>query len=713
MIPPMLPQSLKITPRLDRWIRFNADRTVTVFSGKVELGQGIETAIAQIAAEELNVALERLSLVAGDTTQSPDEWYTAGSQSIEIGGTAMRLACAEVRNLFLEAAARELEVNVAELRVRDGTIEVAGTDLRTNYWDLAPRISLARDATGAVAPKAPAEHWTVGKSVARRDLRAKVTGAAYVHDLELPGMVFGRVLRPPSYSASLAAFDASTIRAMPGVVAVMVNGSFIGLCAEREEQAVSAIQAARAAASWLEESLLPSITEVHDLLPALPSVRSLVHRQGETSVTRSLRRLEASYSKPYIAHASIGPSCALARYEGGKLTIWSHTQGSHFLRSQIAQVIGAAPAEVEVIHKDGAGCYGHNGADDVALDAALLARACARPVLVQWTREDELAWSPYGSAMVVRVAASLDATGRVVDWQHEIWSHTHIKRPGWGEGVNLLAAWHMDPPFPVPPAKDVPQPTGGADRNAIPLYDFPAQEISYNFIADMPLRVSALRSLGAFANVFAIESFMDELAASTNTDAIAFRLRHLKDARAREVIETVAKAARWTTEEKKGDATRGRGLGFGRYKNRGAYCAVIAEVEVAESLRVKRVVAAVDAGQVVNPNGLTNQIEGGIVQAISWTLKEQVLWDRDRVLSRSWESYPILRFDETPEVEVLILSRPGEPALGVGECAAGPTAAAIANALFNAMGVRARDLPLTPDRIASAIAQSDAGEPRA
>ena len=702
MIPPLLPQSLKTTPGLDRWVRFNADRTVTVFSGKVELGQGIETAIAQIAADELDVALEHLSLVAGDTAQTPDEWYTAGSQSIEIGGMAVRLACAEVRSLFLEAAARELEVSIEELCVNDGTIEVAGTDLRTSYWDLAPRVSLARDATGAAAPKAPTQHRIVGTSTPRRDLRAKVTGAAYVHDLELPGMVFGRVLRPPSYSARLAGFDADAIRAMPGVVAVIVNGNFVALCAEREEQAVSALLAARRAASWREESLLPSTTEARDLLPALPSVRSLVHRRGETSPTGSVQRFEARYSKPYIAHASIGPSCALARYDGGKLTIWSHTQGSHLLRGQIAQVLGVAAADVEVIHKDGAGCYGHNGADDVALDAALLARVCARPVLVQWTREDELAWSPYGSAMVVRVAASLGATGRILDWQHEIWSHTHIRRPGWGEGVNLLAAAHIDPPFPLPPAKDVPQPTGGADRNSIPLYDFPAQEISYNFIADMPLRVSALRSLGAFANVFAIESFMDELAIAAKTDAIEFRLRHLNDPRARAVIEAVAKVARWKTGEK-GTAERGRGVGFARYKNRSAYCAVIAEVEVAETLRVKRVVAAVDAGQVINPDGLTNQIEGGIVQAISWTLKEQVLWDRDRVLARSWESYPILRFDETPEVGVLILGRSGEPGLGVGECAAGPTAAAVANALFNAMDVRARDLPLTPERIARAM----------
>ncbi len=698
-----LPQSLKVTPRLDRWVRFNADRTVTVFSGKVELGQGIETAIAQIAADELDVTLERLALVAGDTTRSPDEWYTAGSQSIEVGGAAMRLACAEVRSLFLEAAGRELEVNVAELTVRDGTIEVAGTDLRTSYWDLAPRVDLARDATGAAASKPPSQHGLVGRSACRRDLRAKITGAAYVHDLELPDMVFGRVLRPPSYSARLTAFDAEAIRALPGVVTVMVSGSFIGLCAEREEQAVDALQAARQAASWEESARLPPTTEVRDFLPGLPSVRSIVHRHGEHAAVAPSRRFEATYSKPYIAHASIGPSCALARHEGGRFTIWSHTQGSHHLQRQLAQVLGVAADDVDVIHRDGAGCYGHNGADDVALDAALLARACRRPVLVQWTREDELAWSPCGSAMVVRLAASLDAAGAIVDWRHEIWSHTHIKRPGWSDGVNLLAAWHMDPPFPVPPPKDVSQPTGGADRNSIPLYDFPAREVAYNFIADMPLRVSALRSLGAYANVFAIESFMDELAAAAGSDPIEFRLRHLADPRARQVIETVASAARWTGGEK-GDGTRGRGVGFARYKNLSAYCAVVVEAEVGEILRVKRVFAAVDAGQVINPDGLANQIEGGIVQAISWTLKEQLLWDHERVLSRSWETYPILRFDETPEIEVSIVSRPEEAPLGSGECAAGPTAAAVANALYNAMGVRARDLPLTPDRIARAMA---------
>jgi nicotinate dehydrogenase subunit B len=697
----VLPQSLKTTPRLDRWVRFNADRTVTVWSGKVELGQGIETAIAQIAADELDVSLERLSLVAGDTTQSPDEWYTAGSQSIEVGGMAIRLACAEVRSLFLEAAARELEVAVSELDVRDGTISVPGTDVRTSYWELAPRVDLAREATGAVAPKPPSRHGVIGRSAPRRDLAAKVSGAAYVHDMELAGMVFGRVLRPPSYSARLAAFDAGAIRALPGVVDVLVSGDFVALAAEREEQAVAALDAARHAASWKEDARLPSTTEPREFLPELPSTRSIVQQHGDRP-GGSLRRFESTYSKPYIAHASIGPSCALASYDGRRFTVWSHTQGSHHLQRQLAIALGVGPEEVDVIHKDGAGCYGHNGADDVALDAALLARSCRRPVLMQWTRDDELAWSPYGSAMVVRVSAALDESNRIAEWRHEIWSHTHIKRPGWGEGVNLLAAWHMDPPIPVPPAKDVPQPTGGADRNAIPLYDFPSQEVAYNFIAEMPLRVSALRSLGAYANVFAIESFMDELAAATDTDPIEFRLRHLEDPRAREAIEASAKAAGWTTGEK-GDGTRGRGLGFAQYKNRSAYCAVIAEVDVGQAVRVKRVHAAVDAGQVINPDGLVNQIEGGIVQALSWTLHEHVLFDRERVLARSWDTYPILNFDETPEIEVVILDRPDELALGAGECAAGPTAAAVANALFNALGVRVRDLPLTPDRIARAM----------
>ena len=699
MSAPVLPLSLKTNPRLDRWLRFNPDRTVTVRSGKVELGQGIVTAIAQIAAEELDVSIERLQWVAGDTSASPDEWYTAGSQSIEVGGLSMRLVCAEARQLFLQAAANELEVGIEELQIEDGAIGVPGTDVRTSYWDLAPRVSLARDATGAASPKPASAYTVVGKSVLRRDLAAKLSGAAYVHDMVLPGMVHGRVLRPPTLTARLEKFDDATVRALPGVVAVFVSGDFIGLCAEREEQALKALAAAERSAAWKTGAALPESNEIGEFLDKLPSTRSVVHaKQGEGTV---VTRVEARYTKPYLAHASIGPSCALARFEAGRFTVWSHTQGPHHLRAQIAAALRMPVADVDVIHRDGPGCYGHNGANDVALDAALLARATGRPVRVQWTRADEFTAAPCGSAMILHLRAGLDTSGRVVDWQHEIWSHTHIKRPGWAEGINLLAAWHMDPPHPVPPPKDTPLPTGGATRNSIPLYDFPRQEVAYNFIAEMPLRVSALRTLGAYANIFAIESFMDELAAAANADPVEFRLRHLSDPRARAVIEAAAKAAGSRKQDEAG--ALGRGIGFGRYKNMSAWCAVVAEVEVAEKIRVRRVFAAVDAGEVVNPDGLRNQIEGGIVQAISWTLKEAIRWDRERLLSRTWEDYPILKFDEVPAIEVVLLDHPGLPGLGVGECAAGPTAAALANALANALGVRVRDLPLTPERIAAAM----------
>ena len=702
MSAPGLPQSLKTNPQLDRWVRFNADRTVTVYSGKVELGQGIVTAIAQIAAEELDVSLARLAIVPGDTRCSPDEWYTAGSQSIEVGGAAMRLACAEVRLLFIEEAARRFEVSAAELRVRDGAIGLPGTDLATSYWDLAGEVSLARAATGRAPPKPCVEHAIVGKSAPRRDIRAKISGAAFVHDMELPGMVYGRVLRPPAQGASLKSLDQDAIRSLPGVVGLCVSGSFVAIAATREEQVVAALEAARAAAQWHAAPALPEPGEISAVLPALPSTRSITSAKQIAGPDAVVTWREAIYSKPYIAHASIGLSCALAEFKDGKLTVWSHTQGPHHLRAQVARVLGIAQSEVEVVHRDGAGCYGHNGADDVALDAALLACACGRPVLLQWTREDELAWSPCGSAMVVKLRAGLDARQRIVEWQHEIWSHTHLKRPGWGEGVNLLAAWHMDPPFAIPPAKDAPLPTGGADRNAVPLYDFPTHEVAYNFIADMPLRVSALRTLGAYANIFAIECFLDELAAASGVDSIAFRLQHLRDARACAVIETAAAVAGWKAGTA-GDSARGMGIGFARYKNLSAYCAVIVEIEVAEKIRVIRAVAAVDAGQIVNPDGLKNQIEGGIVQAISWTLKEALRWDRERVTTRSWEDYPILGFDEVPQIEVVLIDHPELPGLGVGECVAGPTAAAIGNALWHALGVRARDLPFTPERVARAM----------
>ncbi|MGE5128973.1 MAG: molybdopterin cofactor-binding domain-containing protein [Sphingomonadaceae bacterium] len=696
MSAPELPLSLRANPRLDRWVRFDGDGKVTVFSGKVELGQGIVTAMAQIAAEELGVEPAQLAIVAGDTTRAPDEWYTAGSQSIEVGGASMRRVCAEVRALFIEAAAAELEVAPDDLEVRAGVIGVPGTDLKRDYWELARKVSLARDYSGRVpAALRPPRPGLVGTSVPRRDLPAKLGGAAYIHDMTLPGMVFGRVLRPPAYGARLVALEEAALRSAPGVVAVVRSRSFVALAAEREEQAVAALELARRAARW-DAPPMPEQTETVPFLMALPARNSTVHARG-AGVPTGTRRFEATYSKPYLAHASIGPSCALAVAEGGRIRIWSHTQGPHMLRGQIAKALGLPDEAVEVMHRDGAGCYGHNGADDVALDAALVARACGRPVMLQWTREDEFRWSPYGSAMAVKIAADVDPGGRIAGWKHELWSHTHVKRPGRGEGIELLAAWHMDPSFPVPPGADLPLPAGGGDRNAVPIYDFPRQEVVYHFLPEMPLRVSALRALGAFANVFAIESMMDEIARGIGADPVELRLRHLADGRAQAVLRAAVQAA----GTKPGGM--GRGLGFARYKNLSAYCAVVADVEIAQQLRLRRVVAAVDAGLVVNPDGLKNQIEGGIVQAASWTLKEQVRWTREGVALHGWEDYPILGFGEVPDIQVVIVDRRDAPSLGAGECAAGPTAAAIANALFDGLGVRARHLPLTPERITAAM----------
>jgi CO/xanthine dehydrogenase Mo-binding subunit len=539
----------------------------------------------------------------------------------------------------------------------------------------------------------------VGRSSARRDIPAKITGAAFVHDMELPGMLHARVVRPPAFGAALESVDEAALKALPGVVAVVRSGSFLAIAAEREELAVKAAERAQGKLRWSTPPSLPPQREIPAFLQSLDSAASKVHERG-TAPTQAAQRFEATYSRSYIAHASIGPSCAVAEFTDGRLRIWSHTQGPHHLRNQVAKALGMTTESVDVIHRDGAGCYGHNGADDVALDAALVARACGKPIRLQWSREEELAWSPCGSAMAVKISAAVDAAGRITDWKHELWSHTHIKRPGWAEGINLLAAWMMDPPAPVPPAKDMPLPAGGGDRNAVPLYDFGHDEVVYHFIAGMPLRVSALRTLGAYANVFAIESMLDEIARALGADPVEFRLRHLKDERARAVIEAAAKAANWGSPL---SPNHGRGIGFARYKNLSAYCAVVAELEVGESIILKKMFAAVDAGQIVNPDGLINQIEGGIVQAASWTLKEEMRWEPEGILTTSWEEYPILDFSEIPEIEVVLLNHPDLPGLGTGECAAGPTAAAIANALHDALGVRARNLPLTTERIAKAM----------
>jgi CO/xanthine dehydrogenase Mo-binding subunit len=693
-----LPTSITSNPMLSQWVAINDDCTLSVFSGKVELGQGIVTAIAQIAADELGLCPAQVRIVSGNTDQSPNEWYTAGSQSIEVGGTAMRLACAQVRSLFAAVAAQRFSVAPDTLRLVEGVFTAPGKP-GLSYWQLNSAVDL-NVSVSLESPAAPRGPSLMGHDLPRRDIEAKLSGAAFVHDIELPGMLYARMLRGPTYGSTLIDAALDRLQALPGIVQVVHSGNFLCLLAEREYDVVMAVTAAQKLVRWQTGPKLAQHREIPELLKSLPAMSETVHNVGQPAVGNLT--LRTCYSKPYIAHASIGVSAAAAHFVNGHLTIWSHTQGPHFLRNQTAQVLGMLPADVSVIHRDGAGCYGHNGADDAAFDAALAAIKTGRPVLLQWSREEEMSWSPFGSAGLMEIDATLDASGAVANWYASIWSHTHIKRPGWGSGVNLLGAWEMNPPIPVPSPHDVPLPAGGGHRNGIALYAFPHQKVDYHFIAQSPVRVSALRGLGAFNNIFAIESCMDELALASGQDPVTFRLRHLTNARARAVIEAVAKAADWKPGDLGGEG-HGRGIGFSQYKNRSAYCAVVVEVEVTEKVRVLRAVAAIDAGHIVNPNGLINQVEGGIVQAISWTLKEAVTWDENGLLSRDWEAYPILRFDEVPEVEVVLLDQPGQPSLGSGECAAGPVAAAIANAVHHAIGVRMRDLPMTPERIARVI----------
>jgi len=700
---PALPGSLRSNPMLDGWVRVDPTGTITVFTGKCELGQGILTALAQIAAEELDVAYERVEIVSADTARTPNEGMTAGSLSVENSGTALRFACAEARQILLELAAAKLGVAVTNLTVSDGTVTGAGS---VTYWELSREANLEREASAQVQPKLPAEHKIVGRSLPRRDIPAKVTGgAAFVQDLRLPGMVHGRVVRPPRYGATLDSFDEAKVKAMPGVIAVVRDGSFLGVVARREEQAINARLVLIASAEWSGGSELPDPAKLYEELMSLRSEARVIGEK-DAPVPAGAKVIEATYHRPYQAHAAIAPSCAVAQFKDGKLAVWTHSQGVFPLRATIARALGLEERDVRCIHAEGAGCYGQNGADDVAFDAAMLARAVdGQPVRLQWMRDDEFKWEPYGPAMTMKVKGAI-AGGRVVDWTFDVWSQSHNMRPGAPDGINLLGSWYLADAKQPAPARHAAQPNGAGDRNAITLYDFPRQRTTHHLIMDNPVRTSAMRALGAYANVFAIESFMDELAAAAGIDPVAFRLAHIKDERERAVIEAVAEAAAWKPGEE-GGALRGRGIGYARYKTLATYCAVIAEVEVNRTtgvVKVPRIWTSADAGQIINPDGLTNQIEGGVIQSASWTLHEQVRFDRNGILSQDWWNYPILTMPDVPKVETMLIDRPNERALGAGEAAQGPTAAAIANAFAAATGRRIRELPLTPERVKAALA---------
>ena len=683
----MIPPNLAANPRLSHWVSVHADGTISIRCGKVELGQGVLTALAQIVADELDVAYGRIRMVPLTTDSSPDEALTAGSRSIEDSGAALRQVGAEVRAVFVNAAARILGVTADSLSVDDGVINGS-----IAYWNLIDDVDLDVDVTGSVAPKPFSARRVVGTSPARLDIPDKVYGRPrFIHDVTLPGMLFGRVVRPPSRGATLVSVDTSKVDAD---VEVVREGDFLGVIATREETAVRVAELLRC--EWAERDSLPDVDAVPEFLMSRRTEDVTISEPSTSDP--GVTTLGGTYSRPYLAHASMAPSCALARWDGDKLELWCHSQGVYQLRRDICRALGVAIDQVTAHHVEGAGAYGHNGADDVAFDAVLLARAVnGQPVQVVWSRADELGWAPFGAAMAIKIEADLDAAGEVVAWRHDVWSNGHVSRPGVFDVPSLLGN-QLRTGTPPPPAMDPPFALGGgSDRNSLPLYTFPSKHVVRHRLLEMPLRTSSLRALGAYANVFAIESFVDELALHNNVDPVEYRLQHLDDDRARAVITAAADAAGWA------DRGDGWGFAFARYSNHGAYCAVVAQIEAETSVRVKHLTLAVDAGAVVSPDGLRNQVEGGAIQSTSWTVKEQVRFDRSRVTSTDWESYPILRFSEVPAVDVVIVDRPDLPSLGAGETAQGPTAAAIANALHSALGIRVRRLPLTPAAIVAAM----------
>jgi CO/xanthine dehydrogenase Mo-binding subunit len=703
MIANALPQSLVDNPMLSQWVAFVEPGRVRVGSGKVEIGQGVITAMTQIAAEELDLRPEQINLVSGQTDVSPAEGFTSGSYSIAVGGASIRLVCAEVRALFLERLAEDLGCPVGELSVQEGKFLRAGRDTGRDYWSMASEISLDRRATGTAPVKKPSAYKVVGRNIPRLDLPAKVLGSGFIHDIAPENVLHARVLRQPWRGAHLAALDEAAVRkAAKSPIEVLRQGEFLAFTAESEIAVMRAAEAARALARWDGGTPVPDDAGTPAFLKAQHSRDRTVETGAKTQATGN-RVVEAEFTRPFLTYGSIGTACALAEFKDGALKVWSHCQGPAVLRDWLARALGLEAKRVTVFHRQGAGAYGHNTADDAAFDAAFIAmRHPGRTVRVQWAREDEFAGAPVSTAMAIKLRAVLGSDSKPADWTIEIWSPPHAQRPGMNGNANFAGLAALPDAPPLKPLGDVPDERGGgATRNAVAIYDLPRHRLIHHMLPEVPLRTSSLRGLGAWANVYAIESFIDELAEQAGEDPVRYRLSLLSDPRARRVVETAARLSGWF--EQKPDTGRARGFGFARYKNIASFAAVVAEVEVDEEVRLRRIWCAADCGLCINPDGARNQVEGGIIMGASFVLREQVKFSGGKVATSTWDDYPILRFSDIPEIEIEMIDNPNEPALGLGEASVGPTGAAIGNAVARALGKRIRDLPLTRERIVATL----------
>ena len=687
--------------QVDSWLAVNGDGSVTIFSGRVELGTGTRTALAQIAAEELYVPFGSVSMVQGDTARTPDEGYTAGSKTIQIGGVSVRNAAAEARQALLEMASARFGVGQDQLSISNGSILVAANPSQSvSYGDLIGNQTFSRAVSQNPVLKDASLYTIVGQPIPRLDLPAKIFGQpAYVQDLRVPMMLHGRTIHPPTIGATLNDVDESSIADNLDLVQVVRNGNYLGVVATTEWGAIQAMRNLKV--DWTPASTLPEQAQLADWLRQ-QSTSDKPTATGNTgdvdnAFATASQVLEATFTQPYQNHASIGPSCAVADVQGDRATIYSSTQGVYPLRGAIAQLLGLQPESVHVVHMEGSGCYGHNGFDDAAGEAALLSQAVGKPVRVQWMRQDEHVWEPHGPAMVVNVRGAVDSQGKVSAWDYRVWTPTHSTRPG-GFAANLLPGMLVSPPPP-----DARNGQTGGDRNAPTNYTFANARVTVHWLSDSPIRVSALRSLGAMANTFANESFMDELAYAAKVDPVQFRVAHLDDPRAVAVIQAAADKIGWQAHTSPDGTGRGMGIAFARYENNEAYVATAADVSVdsgSGKITLNHVVVAHDCGLIINPDGLRNQIEGNVVQSSSRAILEQVNFDRSKVTSVDWRTYPILRFQDIPPIDVILINHPDQPAYGAGEITTLTPPPAIANAIFHATGQRMRSVPLNPSQAA-------------
>jgi nicotinate dehydrogenase subunit B len=693
---------------VDSWLTITPENQVTIYVGKVDLGTGSRTALMQLAADELDVAFERVELVMGDTARTPDQWLTAANLTIFQGGGELRRACATARRALVERAAQRLGAPATGLIVQDGWVRVKG-DLERGimYGELiGDGVKLEVD-TKIELKKSP-DYKVIGKSIRRVDIPAKVTGEfTYIHDVRVPGMLHARVIRPDDNGARIASVDDSAARQVGGYVQTVRKGDFLAVVARNEWAAIKAAHAVRV--TWTGGTPLPERSQVFEEWRKRPVAKEEVTQNAgdaKAALEAAPKRVKATYDFAVQTHATIGPSCAVADFRDGKLTVWTSSQATHSMQHELSSITGLAKDAIRLVFVEGAGCYGRNGTEDAAADASLISTVIGQPVRVQWSRADETARSPKSPPRTMDMEAGLDAQGNVVAWTGDFYIALN----------HIVAFKPLDFPLLAAAEQGLPRPgnwVGFLFQNSGQPYQIPNVRVNTRHIAEAFFRSSHLRSPGRIENSFANEAFMDELAQAANADPAEFRMRYLKDQRAIDVVQAAMKLAGWQARPGpnpnagSGAVASGRGISYLRYNNAITYVAAVAEAEVNKEtgeIRVTRVCASHDCGEMVNPDGVANQVEGGVLQTVSRTLMEQVNWDRNKVTSVDWATYPIMRHTQAPKVEVTLIDRPGTPQWGAGEPMACAIPAAIANAVFDATGARVRSLPFTSDKVKAALA---------